>query len=238
MSMNLSEFRKLVFADPWSQDPEVLYARESDPVFEQAALEAQALERKIQTAVNVSPPHGLLDEIKTIVRQPATQRHWIPWALAASILIAVSVAAIGWRQTHHWDSVENYLVDHYAHDGEILLAEATAQIPADQVEQIMASLNASAGQSLTGMVKLIKYCPTPGGRGAHLVVSTGDGLMTIVFMPRTKVRDGVMLEFDHQRAYMVNLEHGSAAIIGRREQPVSSLQTLVRRSITRSRTEA
>jgi len=235
--MNFSEFKKLIIADPWSQDSEVLLARKSDPQFEQAALDTQAMERKIQDAVNVPAPEGLLDEIKAIVLQPTSQHRWMPWALAASILIAVSATAIGWRQSQHWDSVEDYLVEHYAHDGELLIGMALAKVPAEEVEQIMASLNASAGQSLTGMVKFIKYCPTPQGRGAHLVVSTADGPMTIVFMPRTKVRDGEVLEFDHKHAYMVNLEHGSAAIIGRREQPVRSLQALVRSSIKSSQAE-
>lgn len=161
MSMNFSEFRKLIIADPWSQEPELVLARKSDPP-------------------NSKQP-------------PLMLRPWI--------------------------------------------RKATTRVPAEEVERIMASLNASAGQSLTGMVKLIKYCPTPLGRGAHLVVSTADGPMTIVFMPRTKVRDGEMLEFDHKHAYMVNLEHGSAAIIGRSEQPVSGLQALVRSSITSSQAE-
>jgi len=230
--MNFSEFKKLIIADPWSQNPEVLLARQSDPLFEQVALEVQAMERKIQAAVNVPAPDGLLDEIKAIVHHPSSLRRWVPWALAASILIAVSATAIGWKQSHQWDSVEDYLVDHYSHDGEMLIGKATDRVPAEEVERVMASLNAAAGQSLTGMVKFIKYCPTPQGRGAHLVVSTADGPMTIVFMPWNKVRDGEMLEFDHKHAYMVNLEHGSAAIIGRSEQPVSSLQALVRSSIT------
>ena len=238
MSMNFSEFKKLINADPWSTNPEVVKARESAPEFEQAALDAQALDRKIRMAVSVPAPAGLLDEIKAIVQQPKATRRWMPLALAASVLVAVSAVAIGWKQSHQWNSVEEYLVDHYSHDGEMLIGEATSLVPAEEVQRIMASLNASAGQNLTGMVKLIKYCPTPNGRGAHLVVSTADGPMTIVFMPKTRVRDGEMLEFDHKYAYMVNLEHGSAAIIGRAEQPVSHLQTLVRNSITGSNVES
>jgi hypothetical protein len=47
MSMNFSEFKKLIGADPWSQDPEVLRARNSAPEFEQAAGDAEAFERKL-----------------------------------------------------------------------------------------------------------------------------------------------------------------------------------------------
>ncbi len=50
-------------------------------------------------------------------------------------------------------------------------------------------------------------------------------------MPGTQVTDGEMVEFDQMHAYMIDLEHGSAAIIGRRSQPVKSLETLVRNSL-------
>lgn len=238
MSMNFSEFKKLITADPWSQDPEVLRARHSDPRFEQAAIEAQKMEQRIKAAVNIAPPDGLLDEIKAIVLQTPPQRTWMPWALAASILIAIGAVAIGWQQSHQWENVEGYLVEHYSHDGEKLIGEATAQVSAAEVERMMAGLNASTGEPLTGMIRLIKYCPTPQGRGAHLIVDTKNGLMTIVFMPKTRVRDGEILEFDHKQAYMVNLDHGSAAIIGRNEQSIDGLQTLVRNSITSTLTES
>ena len=67
-----------------------------------------------------------------------------------------------------------------------------------------------------------------------MVVNTDQGPMTIIFMPETQVADGDVVEFDQMHAYMVDLEHGSAAIIGRRSQPVKSLETLVRSSLKTS----
>ena len=55
--------------------------------------------------------------------------------------------------------------------------------------------------------------------------------MTIIFMPESQVTDGEVVEFDQMHAYMIDLEHGSAAIIGRRSQPVKSLEALVRNSL-------
>ena len=46
MSMNFSEFKKLLGADPRNSDPETLRARESGPEFEEAAAEAEAFEKK------------------------------------------------------------------------------------------------------------------------------------------------------------------------------------------------
>ena len=163
--------------------------------------------------------------------QPVQGRNWIPLALAASLLIAIGAVGVVWNQSPRWDTVESYLADHYSHDGDNLLEHATDTVSEQDINHIMTSLNATAGQQLTGIVKFIKFCPTPEGRGAHMVVSTDQGLMTIIFMPNTQVIDGEIVQFDQMHAYMVNLERGSAAIIGRSAQTVGNLESIVRNSI-------
>jgi hypothetical protein len=233
--MNFSEFKKLIGADPWNRDSETLHARNSAPEFEQAASDAEAFEHKLQSALHVQPPADLLADIKKISQQPARKNYWMPLALAASLVIAVGAVTMVWKQSHQWDSVEAYLADHYSHDGAKVLGHTSDDLSEQEIAEmtgrIMASLNASAGQQLTGRIKFIKFCPTPEGRGAHMVVSTDQGPMTIIFMPGTQVTDGEMVEFDQMHAYMVDLEHGSAAIIGRQSQAVKSLETLVRNSL-------
>ena len=236
MSMNFSEFKKLIGADPWNRDPETLRARNSAPEFEAAAAEAEAFEEKLQSALHIQPPADLLEGIKSISReiesiQPAKQRSWMPLALAASLLIAVGAVGMVWKQSRQWDSVEAYLADHYSHDGDTLVAQATDIVSEQDVVKIMASLNASADQQLAGRIKFIKFCPTPEGRGAHMVVSTDQGPMTIIFMPKTQVTDGELVRFEQMHAFLVNLEHGSAAIIGKQSQAVESMEAVIRESL-------
>jgi len=236
MSMNFSEFKKLIGADPWNRDPETLRARNSAPEFEAAAAEAEVFEEKLQSALHIQPPADLLEGIKGISQeiesiQPAKQRSWMPLALAASLLIAVGAVGMVWKQSRQWDNVEAYLADHYSHDGDALVANATDIVSEQDVVRIMASLNASADQQLAGRIKFIKFCPTPEGRGAHMVVSTDQGPMTIIFMPKTQVTDGELVSFDQMHAFLINLEHGSAAIIGKQSQAVESMEAVIRESL-------
>jgi hypothetical protein len=232
MSMNFSEFKKLIGADPWNRDTETLRARHSAEEFEQAASDAEAFERKLQSALLIEPSSDFLSGIKNITQQPVQKRNWVPLALAASLIIAIGAAGIVWKQNRHWDNVEDYLVYHYSLDGTSALEKASDSVSGQEIRKIMTSLNATAGQQLTGRIKFIRFCPTPQGRGAHMVVSTDQGPMTIIYMPGTQVTDGEMVEFDQVHAYMVSLEHGSVAIIGRRSQPFESLQAMIRSSLT------
>ena len=231
MSMNFSEFKKLIGADPGNRDAETLLARHSAPEFETAAAEAEAFEEKLQAALNIQPPADLLDQIKNISQQPVRQRSWIPLALAASLLILVGAAGLVWKQSHQWDSVESYIADHYSQDGGTVVAMAKENISDQDIAKIFSRLDATADSELSGLIRFIKFCPTPDGRGAHMVVSTDQGLMTIIYMPKTRVTDGEMVDFDQMHALLVNLEHGSAAIIGERSQNVESLVTTLRGSL-------
>ena len=51
MSMNFSEFKKLIGADPWNREPETLRARNSAPEFEAAAEAAEAFEDPMRKGV-------------------------------------------------------------------------------------------------------------------------------------------------------------------------------------------
>ena len=231
MSMNFSEFKRLMGADPWNRDSETLRARNSAPEFETAAAEAEAFEKKLHSALHIQPPVDLLDTIKSISREPVKQRSWMPLALAASLLIAVGAVGMVWKQSRQWDSVEAYLADHYSHDGTALLAQATGTAAEQEIIRVLATFNATADQQLSRRIKFIKFCPTPGGRGAHMVVSTDQGPVTIIFMPDMQVNDGELIEFDQMHAFLINLEHGSAAIIGQQSQTLESLEAVLKESL-------
>jgi hypothetical protein len=234
--MDFSEFKKLIGADPGNTDPETLRARQSAPEFEQAAAEAEAFEKKLRSALRVRPPADLLSQIQAIGQTPVRKRNWLPLAFAASILMAVGAAGVVWWQMHHWDSVESYVAGHYAHDGNKVVDLAAAKMSDTKmsdkdIAKILARLDATADKELTGHIMFVKFCPTPNGRGAHMVVSTNQGLMTIIYMPKTQVDDGEMVKFDQMHALLVNLEHGSAVLIGRQSQDVKELVIMVRDSL-------
>ena len=229
--MNFSEFKKLLGADPFNRDDDTVRARKSSPEFEAAAKEAEAFEEKLRAAVDVPVPPDLLADIRSISRQPVKRRKWVPLAMAASLLLAVGAAGVVWQQNHHWDSVEDYVADHYSHDGLKVLANASGAVSGQDISRIMSRLGASAGGSLSERIKFIKFCPTPNGRGAHMVVSTDQGPMTIIFMPKTDVPDGEMINFDEQHALLVSLDSGSAAIIGKRTQALEDLESMLRNSL-------
>ncbi len=231
MSMNLSEFIRQLGADPNSQDPEFLRVRNSAPEFIQAANESAQFERKLGRALAVSVPVNVLADLKETARTTAGgATRWRYYAMAAGLLLVITAAGITWRMSAvKFDSVEQYVAYHYHHDGEDVLARAYGQ-RADNIDEVLSGFNVKLAPGLAGMVSLIKFCPTPAGMGAHLVVTTASGPVTIIFMPDTLVADGEMLAFDGMQAQLVGLGRGSAAVIGTTSQNVAEFHSLVQSS--------
>jgi len=231
--MDFSEFKRWLGADPRGQDPEFLRARQSSAEFRQAAEEADRFESRLEQAVAIAPPSGLLEDLRSIpVEFDRGSGHGFRWqlALAASLLMAIGAAGVYWKLNGRWDTVEDYVVDHYHHDGARVLAAAD-DVTAEDLATILAEFGVRAAPTFASSVRVVKKCPTPDGSGVHMVLSTEQGLVTVIYMPRTQVEDGAQFAFDSQEAILVALPAGSAAIIGSPIQYVAQLHAGVRQSI-------
>ena len=213
MSMDFSEFRRRLGAEPRTRDPDVLAARDSSAEHRAAAVESAEFEDKLDRALGLPTPVGLVHELCFIARQNEKRRNWWPLAMAASLLIAVGAAGIGWQMSHSWESVEAYVSDHYRKDGAKMVARSLEGGFGD-VHEVLAEFGLDAAPALAGAVRLVKFCPTPGGKGVHMVIDTGGSPLTVIYMPETRVNDRDMLSVDGMEVMLVELETGSAAIIG------------------------
>ncbi len=232
MSMDFSEFKRLLGADPRNRDPEFLRARASSEEFEKEAAEADRLESLLDRAVALPVPDQLMADIRSIPQRPASaplRRAW-PLAMAAGLVVAVGAASLVWQMNPSWDSVEDYVAGHYRHDGADLLARADGEA-ADEAWSLLAEFDVQALPELAGIIGVIKYCPTPDGKGIHMVLNTVRGPVTVLYMPDTPVTDRRSITFDDREAMLVALESGSAVIIGSPQQQISGLYALIQDSI-------
>lgn len=230
MSMDFTEFRRKLGAEPRSEEPDFLAACDATAEHQEAAAQARDLEAKLDRAVEVPPPADLLNILQAIPGNAARPTRRWPLALAASVLVAVGAAGVGWQMNQGWDSVEDFVVDHYRHDGSKVLAHALEGSYGDATE-ILAKFDVDAAPQLANIIDVIKYCPTPGGKGVHMILNTESGPITVFYMPHTQVDDQEMLAFDGKEALLVDLENGSAAIVGTGAQNIQDYYAVVHDSI-------
>ncbi len=239
--MNFSDFKQWLGADPYTQEPEVLEMRNSKPEFEAAAKEAEAFEHKLEAAMQIQPPADLLADILALTETTTTvaNKSRRPWfmALAATVFMAVGAASVLFWQQQHYASLEDYVQRHIGHDGEQVLARANKQpgtvggVSIEQVNQVLDPFSATVDANLLAQIRFIKTCPTPNGDGAHFVISTQEGPVTVIFMPETIAEGIVQFSVEGQRARVVALEKGSIAIVGNNDQLLESVTPLLEAGI-------
>lgn len=228
--MDFTEFRRRLGAEPRGEDPELTAARDASPEHRAAAAEAEAFEAKLELALDLPVPDDLLEGIVVIPHRGERRRRRWPMALAASLVVAVGAAGVGWNMSRGWESVEAYVMDHYRHDGAALVAKSLDSGYGD-VHAVLAEFGLDARPELAGAVALVKNCPTPEGKGVHMVLATDRGPLTVIYMPETRVTDRETLSFDGMTGMLVDLPGGSAVIVGPEDRMVQDYYAVVHDSI-------
>jgi hypothetical protein len=235
MSMNFSDFRRLLGADPRSRDPAFLRARDSAPEFREAAAEAECFEAKLERALSLPEPPGLIDGLRVAARQgdASGRKRWWPAALAAGMLLAIAAAGLSWRASHRWDSVEEYVVDHYYHDGVKMLAEAGARelapVQSADLQELFAAFEAQAAPAFMELVGVVRFVSPRTARNPHGAEYRGwAGHRDLHAATGVKTASA---SIDLPAGVLVQLRHGSAAIVSAGQQDAGALYALVQESI-------
>lgn len=218
--MNLLEFKRRLMTDPGERSPAMRDARASGEEFTEAALESDRFEALLQRALNVPVPHGLAEEI--ILRQSlaseSRRRLWPQLtAVAAVVAVAVLVTSVMLFPKTSMVDLRQHIAWHWELDGPQVLAASAGQFQADpdQVQQVLAEFGVQLDPELLAQVRMTKFCPTPNGAGAHVVLATASGPVTLYYMPRTRLPSSpasIPLE-GGMEAVALNVERGSLAVI-------------------------
>lgn len=235
--MNFSDFKKLLGADPRSREAQS--QRDNNPEFTEAMVEAEVFERKLEAATQAQVPTELLADILGISQQNQPQQQGViknrnGWlmAMAATVFMAVGAGSVLLWQQQNYTSIEDYVYKHVGHDGEaaLALASGNSAVSSQQVNQILGNF-ATINSELLDKIRYIKTCPTPNGRGAHFIISTEYGSITVIYMPATPGEGVQQFSVDGQRAHIVPLEQGSIAIIAGTDQAATAVTPFLRSAI-------
>lgn len=235
--MNLLEFKRRLMIEPDSRDPEFLAACERGGEYAAAAAESARFERTLKTALNVSVPSGLAEQIIRHQRMAGNSPRRIPqlWALAAGVFLAVAVGVFGlFRLYGPGEDLGAHLAWHWEFDGHAVMA--MAEEPADPVafEQVFSEFGLHVTPELMQRIRISKFCPTPDGRGAHFVLETGEGPVTVLYMPNTRI-EGHAERFalaEGIEAWVFNVERGSMALLAEAGRDKAALADELRRNVS------
>lgn len=243
--MNYLEFKRQLMVDPYDRNPDFQAARNRDGQHADAVASSDQFEQLLQQALSVEVPPGLTDQIvirtkleeqERMEQKTSSRGAWWPRAVAASVLAAALTAgAMNWNQSRQ-DSMAAFVVQHWQHDGQNALVRAEHvghQQRADSLKElrrVLAAAGVEADEKLLQRITFGKNCPTPKGTGAHLVINTESGPITVFYAPEIG-EQARRLSIDDVVAVLIEMQDGAAAFIGEDEGSVREVGELVKSNL-------
>lgn len=197
--MDELEFRRRLYADP--TDDAVLKAAEQSPQFKAELDDVLTFEQAMQQSIEVPIPAGLAERLMQHANEVATEqapqeisektthkkvvqlswyrRHLAPFAMAASIFVAMTLYLFSASPTGV--HANEYAFEHINH--ELGAFKYTAEVSIDKVNDKLATFGAKL-EDMPGKVTYATYCNYLGKKSLHLIYQSDSGPVTVFFVPR------------------------------------------------------
>jgi hypothetical protein len=227
--------------DPDPENPDVIEAARSSRECADVLRESQRFEQQLAAALEVPARPGLAADL-IARRQALPQGPGISWMLATAAAVVLAVGVVTFQflpDSKPGDpdlgEVWRHLASHWEHDGaQVLAASQSMRSEASDIADLLGGLGVDVDTELTARFTLGKICPTPDGDGAHLILDTEDGPITLIVMPDTPAPETPTARrlHDGQEAWLVGLNRGSVAVIADPNRGAFEIARRIRQQIS------
>ncbi|MEW6688493.1 MAG: DUF3379 family protein [Pseudomonadota bacterium] len=219
--MSCLEFRRAVMVDPRRLDAEARAHAECCASCRELLAHSLGLEDRMAEALKVPVPEGLAERVLGRMTVPRRGAGWL--ALAASIVVAIAVAAvIAWP---HNDPLARAGIDF------VLYEEAQAILDAKPADRaVLQRVATGLGIALPGQIGEIRYvgtCPFAGGTAHHVVVKTPLGKATLLLLPERPLASRLVASANGFEAAIVPARGGAVAIVSPSARAIVRIEALL-----------
>jgi hypothetical protein len=183
--MNCLDFQRQLNADPRRLGPEAAAHAETCVDCAQRLAKQMRVEAELAQALLVAPPEGLADQVLLAARLERRRRRTRLVAMAASLFVAAGIG-LSLPQWQREDLAAIGIAHVLSEPQYLATGEAASQ-------QDVAVQFARLGARLAARLPAVhaKPCEVPGGGGAHIVLDTPHGRVTVLLIPNRKGRTGL-----------------------------------------------
>lgn len=211
--MNCLEYRRRVGAEPRNDSEELASHARGCPACAEFATQLRQFDSRIEAALRIPVP--LWSSIGSI------SERWTraPLALAASLFLAISVAAILWL-TLPRSSLADEIVEHMQH--ELPSLQTTEPVPPEALARALQQSGTQLRQPL-GRVTYAQSCWFRGHFVPHLVVHDGGGPVTVFLLEHESVSKPEHFSEGGFIGVIVPAPRGAVAVLTRDESQIAAI---------------
>lgn len=234
--MDELQFRRSIYADPKSQDEEILAAQQNDPAKKQFAKELAQLDDKIASALNVPVPEDLSN--KLILRQTLASHQMhkrkkrIHLALAASVAIIAGLLINFVQFSSAYSNLGDHALAHVYHEQGYFSNNDKERVSLTSLNEKMADFNGSFSEQV-GELLFADFCRFDGMRSLHLVFQGKTSPVTVFVVPKNDEL-AFSSKFNDTQLFGESLKFDNAnvIVIGDKNEQLSTWQSTLNNTLS------
>ncbi|HVA55449.1 MAG TPA: DUF3379 family protein [Gammaproteobacteria bacterium] len=224
-SVNCLEVRRILGAEPQRRDLALLEHCKVCAACAAFMKEMLGLDVRLSRALAVDVPEGLEARIVFRTTFRSAHRRTYPWlAAAAAVVLAVGLGIGAWRMSvrESYMPLAEVVVQHIMQKSQALLASTTPVNDAD-----VSAVLERVGAKLQGNMGPITYANTfymHGQLGAHLVMMTPHGAVTLLLLPHIHVDKRMQMDMQGFHCMIDPIGIGSIVIVASASMPMDGME--------------
>ncbi|QJR79874.1 DUF3379 domain-containing protein [Alteromonas pelagimontana] len=231
--MDELEFRRRVYANPFTTDTEVVEAAKNDISKEAFWNELKKLNAQLHQVADVPVPDDFAYKLiwQQTTRDFARHKQRSRWyiALAASVAFSVGIGFTFWYQQQPLD-IGSQALAHMRY-AELEAPHSALPVSKGQINAKLAGFGAHLVADI-GDVEVANYCHLNQVQALHLIVSTTQGKMSVFVVPQHKNMD-LPSQFSDNKYQGSGFEYQNTNIlvVGNKNADLEPLKSKVKKSL-------
>ena len=181
------QYRRSIYADPTSQDPDIIAAQNADPAKKQLAQELYLFDEKLKEAMKVPVPDDLCNKLllrQTLAsHQQEKRKSRVHLALAASVTIIAGLVVSYLQFSNSYTNLGDYALAHVYHEENDFYNDDNNRVSLTSLNKKMTAFNGSFSESLGELISA-DYCRFDGMQSLHLVFQGITNTVTVFIVPK------------------------------------------------------
>jgi hypothetical protein len=229
--MDELSFRRTIYAEPHTTDPDIIQAAKNDPAKRAFWDEVKAMDRQLAQAMNIAVPDNFAD--KLILRQGIDEftkkRRKRPWYVAIAASLAIIVSASYMTLLTGNNGLANDVFAHLSH--EYMNKEITMggqNVTQEAINEKMATFNVTLSENI-GNVVSANYCYLDTIKSLHMMIRGKAGIVNLFVVADNKIKE---LDEDFSKDGLIGtsflLNSAKIIIVGNDREDISQLQLVAK----------
>jgi hypothetical protein len=229
--MDELSFRRTIYAEPHTTDPDIIQAAKNDPAKRAFWDEVKAMDRQLAQAMNIAVPDNFAD--KLILRQGIDEftkkRRKRPWYVAIAASLAIIVSASYMTLLTGNNGLANDVFAHLSH--EYMNKEITMggqNVTQEAINEKMATFNVTLSENI-GNVVSANYCYLDTIKSLHMMIRGKTGIVNLFVVADNKIKE---LDEDFSKDGLIGtsflLNSAKIIIVGNDREDISQLQLVAK----------